>query len=132
MINNKKNKIEKKEQQNSHQNLKKDISKSNSKITIKNDKNRNIKKPDKKQCLNNLTNFTYHPKLNKKSLLLAKKMEPSSIRLNKRKRIHLEDELLPKMFYINLYKHKQKRSPCKTSNKKNDSRNKTIYEKMKK
>ena len=58
-------------------------------------------------------------------------MEPSSIRLNKRKRIHLEDELLPKMFYINLYKHKQKRSPCKTSNKKNDSRNKTIYEKMK-
>ena len=131
MINNKKNKTEKKEHQNSHQNFKKDISKSNSKPTIKNDKNRNIKKTDKKQCLNNLTNFTYHPKLNKKSLLLAKKMEPSSIRLNKRKRIHLEDELLPKMFYINLYKHKQKRSPCKTSNKKNDSRNKTIYEKMK-
>ena len=50
-------------------------------------------------------------------------MEPSSIRLNKKKKLKLESELQPKMFYVNLYKHKE-------INKKNDSKSKSIYEKM--
>ena len=129
-ITNTKFKNEKTKQQKLPQNFKKTIAKSNSKLTIKNDKNRNRKTSNKKKYSDNLTNFTYHPKLNKKSLLLAKKMEPSSIRLNKKKKIQLEEELIPKMFYVNLYKHKQKNTPSKISNKKNDSRNKTIYEKM--
>ena len=57
-------------------------------------------------------------------------MEPSSIRLNKRKKIHLDDELLPKMFYVNLYKHKQKSTPGKTNNKTDFNNNKNICKQL--
>ncbi len=36
--------------------------------------------------ISNPNNFTYHPKLNKNSILIAQKLEPSFIRLNKRKK----------------------------------------------
>ena len=97
-------------------------SKVSNNITNKNKHNNSTRTIDE------INNFTYHPKLNKKSLLLAKKMEPSSIRLNKKKKIKEENDIKPKMFYVNLYKHKQNSTPRKTSKKKDD--NKTIIEKM--
>ena len=104
-------------------NNKRYIAKSNAKINI----NNKSKNKQNKQNISINSNFTYHPQLNKKSLILAKKLEPSSIRLNKRKKIKEENELKPKMFYVNLYKHN---TPRKTSNKKEESKNKTIYDKM--
>ena len=111
-INKTRNKTEKNEQILYHQNYQENIAKNKSK-----------QKSNIIQYLMSLNNnFTYHPKINKKSIQLAKKMEPSSIRLNKKKKLQLENELKPKMFYVNLYKHK--------TIKKNDSKNKSIYEKM--
>jgi len=112
-INKTRNKTEKNDQILNYQNYKKNIVKNKSK-----------QKSNIDQYLNSLnSNFTYHPKIDKKSIQLAKKMEPSSIRLNKKKKLQLESDLQPKMFYVNLYKHKE-------NNKKNDSKNKSIYEKM--
>ena len=68
-------------------------SKVSNNITNKNKHNNSTRTIDE------INNFTYHPKLNKKSLLLAKKMEPSSIRLNKKKKIKEENDIKPKMFY---------------------------------
>ena len=111
-INKTRNKTEKNEQTLHHQNYQENIA-----------KNKTKQKSNIIQYLMSLNNnFTYHPKINKKSIQLAKKMEPSSIRLNKKKKLQLENELKPKMFYVNLYKHK--------TIKKNDSKNKSIYEKM--
>ena len=96
-INKTRNKTEKNDQILNFQNYKKNIVKNKSK-----------QKSNIYQYLNSLnSNFTYHPKINKKSIQLAKKMEPSSIRLNKKKKLQLESELQPKMFYVNLYKHKE-------------------------
>ena len=98
-------------------------------MNYQNDKKNIIKNPSNQknksfQNINDINNnFTYHPKINKKSIQLAKKMEPSSIRLYKKKKLQIENEIKPKMFYVNLYKHK-------AINKKNDSKNKSIYEKM--
>ena len=112
-INKTRNKTEKNDKILNYQNYKKKIVKNKSK-----------QKSNIDQYLNSLnSNFTYHPKINKKSIQLAKKMEPSSIRLNKKKKLQLESELQPKMFYINLYKYKE-------NNKKNGSKSKSIYEKM--
>ena len=90
----------------------------------KKNKNKNMQENKSFQNINDINNnFTYHPKINKKSIQLAKKMEPSSIRLYKKKKLQIENEIKPKMFYVNLYKNK-------ATNKKNDSKNKSIYEKM--
>ena len=105
------------------QNYKKNFAKSNK-------NNKSNQKNNSSQYINSINNFTYHPKINKKSLILAKKMEPSSIRLNKKKKVQLDKELKPTIFYANLYKHKPNNTPRKNSNKKNDSKNKSIYEKM--
>ena len=84
-------------------------------------------------------NFTYHPKINKKSLLLAKKFEPSFIRLNKKKKIKIEKEedKQPKSHYLNLFgnKNKMKKSnkthSLSLSNNNNSDKNQnSIYEKM--
>ena len=70
--------------------------------------------------------------MNKRSLILAKKMEPSSIRLNKKRKIETEEDLKPKNYYINLYQHKKDNTPRKITEKKKDSKNKnkSIYDKM--
>ena len=112
-LNKTRNKTEKNEQILNYQNDKKNM--------IKNPSNQKNKSFQNINDINN--NFTYHPKINKKSIQLAKKMEPSSIRLYKKKKLQIENEIKPKMFYVNLYKHK-------AINKKNDSKNKSIYEKM--
>ena len=101
----------------------KSISKSKSKSKTKQNNSNSSTKDD-------INNFTYHPKLNKRSLLLANKMEPSSIRLNKNKKKISEEELKPKTFYVNLYKHKQNNTPRQISKKKDEIKNKTIYDKM--
>ena len=88
---------------------------------------------------NSNPNFTYHPKINKKSLLLAKKFEPSFIRLNKKKKIKIEKEedKQPKSHYLNLFgnKNKMKKSnkthSLSLSNNNNSDKNQnSIYEKM--
>ena len=113
-------------EQKSYQNNKKITTKSNPKLN-----NNNTKKLNKSN-----SNFTYHPKINKRSLLLAKKMEPSSIRLNKKKKINNNNEEDSKLntFYVNLYKYKQTNSnnqnEKKSSKNKDNNKNKTIYEKM--
>ena len=84
--------------------------------------------------MNTKSNFTYHPELKKKSLLLAKKLGPSSIRLTKKKKIQQEQELKPNIFYVNLNKHRQNNTSRKNTNNKdnnkNKNNNKTIYDKM--
>ena len=103
----------------------KSISKSKSKSKSKTKQNNS-----NSSTKDDINNFTYHPKLNKRSLLLANKMEPSSIRLNKNKKKISEEELKPKTFYVYLYKHKQNNSPRQISKKKDEIKNKTIYDKM--
>ena len=120
------------------QNYKKKLSTTNTKFNKTNNKSKSKSKSKSKAKQNNsnsstkedINNFTYHPKLNKRSLLLAKKMEPSSIRLNKNKKKVSEEELKPKTFYVNLYKHKQNNTPRKISKKKDEIKNGTIYDKM--
>ena len=53
--------------------------------------------------LNQNSTFSYHPKLNKKSLLMAKKFEPSFIRLNQKKKSKNSNEIKPETYYGNLY-----------------------------
>ena len=67
-------------------------------------KNQNNKKSNKDKNGNNCdsTNFSYHPKINKKSLLIAQKLEPSFIRLNKKKIKNIK-EVDQKKYYLNLY-----------------------------
>lgn len=118
-----------------NQNYNENINKSNPKLNTKITKKQNSN--SKKDVNKSNSNFTYHPKLNKKSLLLAKKMEPSSIRLNKKKKINSnnnEDDTKLNTFYVNLYKYKQTNSNNNQNERKNsknkDSKSKTIYEKM--
>ena len=118
-----------------NQNYKKNITKSNPKLNTKIIKKQNSNST--KDLNKSNSNFTYHPKLNKKSLLLAKNMEPSSIRLNKRKKMNSnnnEEDIKLNTFYVNLYKYKQTNSNTNQNERKNsknkNSSNKTIYEKM--
>ena len=120
------------------QNYKKKLITTNNKKKKTKNKSKSKSKSKSKTKQNNsnsstkddINNFTYHPKLNKRSLLLANKMEPSSIRLNKNKKKISEEELKPKTFYVNLYKHKQNNTPRQISKKKDEIKNKTIYDKM--
>ena len=112
------------------QNYKKTINKSYTKLSKTNNKSKSKQNKSNSSTKDDINNFTYHPKLNKRSLLLAKKMEPASIRLNKNKKKLSEEELKPKKFYVNLYNHKQNNTPRKTSKKKEENKNKTIYDKM--
>ena len=52
------------------------------------------------------TKFTYHPKINKKSLLIASKLEPSTLRINRKKsnNSHILEEKNVFDYYSNLFK----------------------------
>ena len=54
------------------------------------------------------TKFTYHPKINKKSLLIASKMEPSTLRITRKKsnHSHIIEEKNVLDYYSNLFKDK--------------------------
>ena len=135
-INKTRNKTEKTEtrlypnyQNNIDNNNNSNLNKTNNKS---NEKNKNKQNNKSINNIIDINNFTYHPKLNKRSLILAKKMEPSSIRLNKKRKIETEEDLKPKNYYINLYQHKKDNTPRKITEKKKDSKNKnkSIYDKM--
>ena len=66
-------------------------------------KNKVKNENNSKSNISNNTNFSYHPKLNKNSLLIAQKLEPSFIRLNKKKKIKDNKKIDPKKNYSNLY-----------------------------
>ena len=55
------------------------------KNTVKNNKNNSMNN-NSNNISGNLSNFTYHPKLDKESIKIAKNLEPSFIRLNKKKK----------------------------------------------
>jgi len=94
--------------------------------------------------LNQNSTFSYRPKLNKKSLLMAKKFESSFIRLNQKKKIKNNIEIKPETYYGNLYEKSlftNKSSKSIGHNNKNNlslsggvakkkEGGKTIYEKM--
>ena len=92
---------------------------------------------------NNSNNFSYHPKINKKSLLIAQKLEPSFVRLNKNNKIKNIIEQDPQKYYLNIYEVSSLdnnttqdinqgifsfKNNNNTSKKKNN--NKNIFEKM--
>ena len=54
------------------------------------------------------TKFTYHPKINKKSLLIASKLEPSTLRITRKKsnHSHIIEEKNVLDYYSNLFKDK--------------------------
>ena len=54
----------------------------------------------------NNTKFTYHPKINKKSLLIASKLEPSTLRITRKKsnNSHIIEEKNVLDYYSNLFK----------------------------
>ena len=56
----------------------------------------------------NNTKFTYHPKINKKSLLIASKLEPSTLRITRKKsnNSHIIEEKNVLDYYSNLFKDK--------------------------
>lgn len=124
----------------------KNITRNSLKTTKKNvNNNKNIKDNSANNNTNNISNsnpnFTYHPKLNKKSLLLAKNFEASFIRLNKKKKIKIEKEedKQPKSHYLHLFgnkskmKMKQSKKTHSLSLSNNNNSNKShnnIYEKM--
>jgi hypothetical protein len=56
----------------------------------------------------NKTKFTYHPKINKKSLLIASKLEPSTLRLNRKKNnfSNQDEDKTVIDYYTNLFKDK--------------------------
>ena len=61
--------------------------------------------------------FTYHPKINKKSLLIASKLEPSTLRINKKKMHYcsLVEEKTVIDYYTNLFKDKNTTKKYKTN-----------------
>ena len=64
----------------------------------------------------NSTKFTYHPKINKKSLLIASKLEPSTLRITRKKsnKSHILEEKNVLDYYSNLFKdktYKNKKKP---------------------
>ena len=112
-----------------HQNYKKKVVENHN----KKNNNKNNSKNDK--------SFSYHPKINKKSLLIARKLEPSFIRLNKKKKINNIKDLEAKNYYINLFGNKKNNNYHDISffnnniihsNKKNNNNkvNKNIFEKI--
>ena len=56
----------------------------------------------------NKTKFTYHPKLNKKSIIIASKLEPSTLRINRKKTDYSnhDEEKSVLDYYSNLFKDK--------------------------
>jgi hypothetical protein len=54
----------------------------------------------------NYKDFTYHPKINKKSLLIASKLEPSTLRINKKKTHNYVGEKSVMNYYSNLFRNK--------------------------
>ena len=94
--------------------------------------------------LNQNSTFSYHPKLNKKSLLMAKKFESSFIRLNQKKKSKNSNGIKPETYYGNLYEKSlftNKSSKSLRNNTKNNlslsggrirkkEGEKNIYEKM--
>ena len=62
----------------------------------------------KENILNDNLNFTYHPEINKKSILIAEKLEPSTLRLNRKKNPCEKKvkEISPLDYYNNLFKNK--------------------------
>ena len=93
-------------------------------------------------CNNNIisnssSNFTYHPQLNKKSILIAKKFEPSFTRLNKKKKVNGISPN-PEKYYLNLFGNSLLNNKPKQYMNNNisfyiDNKNKktkNIYEKM--
>lgn len=101
------------------------------------------KKKKKNNTSNDSTNFSYHPKLNKNSILIAEKLEPSFIRLNKKKKIKNIKESNHKSYYLNLYGNSLSQNittqdinkgiyPIKNkeNSKKKDKNNQNIFEKM--
>ena len=54
----------------------------------------------------NYNDYTYHPKINKKSLLIASKLEPSSLRINKKKKYNCVGEKSVMNYYSNLFRNK--------------------------
>ena len=104
------------------------------------------KKKNKKEknCnSNNSNNFSYHPKINKKSLLIAQKLEPSFVRLNKNNKIKNIIEQDPQKYYLNIYEVSSLDNNTtqdinqgifsfknNNNNSKNKNNNKNIFEKM--
>ena len=54
----------------------------------------------------NYKDYTYHPKINKKSQLIASKLEPSSLRINKKKIYNCVGEKTLMKYYSNLFRNK--------------------------
>jgi hypothetical protein len=92
---------------------------------------------------NNSNNFSYHPKINKKSLLIAQKLEPSFVRLNKNNKIKNIIEQDPQKYYLNIYEVSSLDNNTiqdinqgifsfknNNNNSKNKNNNKNIFEKM--
>ena len=80
---------------------------------------------------NNDTNFSFHPKINKKSLLIAKNLEPSFIRLNKKKKINnslFNNNKGIKDMKHDIFSFNYKNNNNSRKDKKNN--NKNIFEKM--
>ena len=101
----------------------------------------NNKKTNNKNISNNDKSFSYHPKINKKSLLIAQKLEPSFIRLNKKKKVKNIKGLEAKKYYINLFGNKKinnnnndisffKNNIIHSNKQNNNKDNKNIFEKI--
>ena len=105
-------------------------------------KNIGTNKKNNKNISNNDKSFSYHPKINKKSLLIAEKLEPSFVRLNKKKNVKNSKESDAKKYYINLFGKKtnmkndisffynNNNKNNNNNNKKHNSKNNDIYKKM--
>ena len=83
------------------QRYKKNITNNKNKIKKNLLENNSISKSNSN--FNQDSTFSYRPKLNKKSLLMAKKFESSFIRLNQKKKTKNSIEIKPKTYYGNLY-----------------------------
>ena len=83
------------------QRYKKNIANNKNKIKKNLLENNSISKSNSN--FNQDSTFSYRPKLNKKSLLMAKKFESSFIRLNQKKKTKNSIEIKPKTYYGNLY-----------------------------
>ena len=121
------------------------------KKNISNNKNKNKKNLLENNSINKSNSnfnqnstFSYRPKLNKKSLLMAKKFESSFIRLNQKRKKKNNNEIKPETYYGNLYEKSlftNKSSKSIRNNSKNNLSHsgdiikkkeggKNIYEKM--
>lgn len=90
------------------------------------------KNKNKSNISNNDTNFSFHPKINKKSLLIANNLEPSFIRLNKKKKIKNNSQFNNKGIKDmkhDIFSFNYKNNNNSKKDKKNNN-NKNIFEKM--